>query len=100
MISRISEAERRQIWQAMRAPVYAFASLLGLLLVIVLLGALAPGRITSYLELGIVLCMVATVLLVSMEVRHEPPLMRLFALLGFFWLAILAGMTMVDYWTR
>ena len=35
--------------------------------------------------------MVALILLVSMEVIHEPPLIRLFSGLGFFWVAILVG---------
>ena len=44
--------------------------------------------------------LVLTVLLVSMEVLQEPPLMRLFAALGFFWVAIMFSMTLVDYLSR
>ena len=44
--------------------------------------------------------MVATVLLFSMEVRKEPPLTRVFSLLGFCWVAVLFGMTLIDYLTR
>ena len=44
--------------------------------------------------------MVALILLVSMEVIHEPPLIRLFSGLGFFWVAILVGMTLTDYLAR
>ena len=44
--------------------------------------------------------MILTVLLFAMDVRLESPLMRFYALLGFCWLTILLGMTMLDYWTR
>ncbi len=97
---RTTPEEWRAIWQKMRVPVFVFAALLGFLAVIVLLGALVPGRTASFIEAGVTLCMILTVLLFSMEVRLETPLMRLFAMLGFCWLTILLGMTMVDYWTR
>ncbi|WP_274534735.1 hypothetical protein [Methylobacterium sp. Leaf94] len=38
--------------------------------------------------------MAAIIIRVSMAVRHEPPLVRLFAGVGFFWGAILFGMTL------
>ncbi len=44
--------------------------------------------------------MVVTILLFSMEVRHEPPLVKLFAGIGFFWVGILFTMTLVDYLSR
>jgi len=44
--------------------------------------------------------MVALILLVSMEVLKEPPLVKLFSVLGFFWVAILVGMTLTDYLAR
>ncbi|WP_280138138.1 MULTISPECIES: hypothetical protein [unclassified Methylobacterium] len=40
--------------------------------------------------------MAAIIIRVSMAVRHEPPLVRLFAGVGFFWVAILFGMTLTD----
>ena len=93
-------AEKRAIWAAMRVPVFSFAALLAMLACIVLLGQLVPGRTASFLEVGLTACMAITVLLFSMEVREEAPLMRFYAVLGFCWLAILIGMTMVDYLTR
>ena len=96
----VPEAERDAIWSAMRVPVFAWAALLGFLCCIVLLGALLPGRTTSFLVVGLTLCMVGTVLLFSMEVRHEAPLLRFYAVLGFMWLGILVGMTMLDFVTR
>ena len=46
------------------------------------------------------LALLGLVLLTSMELGHESPVVRLFAGLSFFWLAILFGMTMQDYLTR
>ena len=51
-------------------------------------------------ELPILLCMVATVLLFSMEIIEDPPLTRLFSVIGFCWVGILFAMTMIDYLTR
>ncbi len=84
----------------MRTPLLAFAALLVLLGINVLLGALLPFRQAWIVECVVMLCMVLVVLLFSMEVIHEPPLMRVFAILGFFWLAIMFGMTSVDYLSR
>jgi cytochrome c oxidase subunit 4 len=44
--------------------------------------------------------MVLTVLLVSMEMIEEPPLVRVFSALGFFWVMIMFGMTLTDYLYR
>lgn len=93
-------ADRAAILAAMRVPLVAFAVLLGGLALIVLLGQAMPGRVASFLEVGIVLGMIATVLLFTMEVRHEAALIKIFSVLGFFWLCILGGMTMIDYLTR
>lgn len=84
----------------MRVPVFAFAALLLFLAAIVLLGALAPSRMASFIEIGLAVCMILTVLLFSMEVRLEAPLMRFFSLLGFAWVCILFGMVLLDYLSR
>ena len=94
------EADRREIWVHMRVPTFAALSLVFFLLCIVLLGTLVPGRTASFLEAGLAICSAITVLLFSMEVRLQPGLMRLYASFGFAWLSVLAGMTMLDYWTR
>ena len=93
-------AARRALWQRMRVPAFAFIALMLFLAAIVLLGALAPSRTASFIEIGLVLCMITTVLLFSMEVRLETPLMRFFALLGFAWVGILFGMILLDYRSR
>ncbi len=97
----LSADEKRAIWTKMRVPVFTFIALLGFLAAIILLGELAPAaRITRFLIAGIVLCMILTVLFFAMDVRLEGALMRFYAFLGFCWLTILLGMTMLDYWTR
>ena len=97
----LSEAEKRAIWGSMRVPVFTFVALIALLGGIVLLGLLAPpSHTTQFLIAGLALCMILTVLLFAMDVRLEHGLMRFYAFLGFCWLTILIGMTMLDYWTR
>ena len=44
--------------------------------------------------------MVLTVLLFSMEVLEEAPLLRFFSAYGFAWLAVMIVLTMTDYLTR
>lgn len=84
----------------MRVAVAAFAALLAGLAAIVALGVVAPSPASSAIMLALLAAMVATVLLFSMEVPQEPPLTRFFSVLGFAWVAILVGMTLLDYFTR
>ena len=63
-------------------------------------GLFAPSYAGSWLVIGLTACMAITVLLFSMEVREEEPLMRFFAGLGFAWVGILFGMTLLDYLAR
>ena len=96
----MSRDDWKVLWRHMRPPVFSFVLLVVLLSVNVILGATLPFSWT-YIAEGVVLaCMVLTVLLVSMEVLHEPPLMQLFAGLGFFWVAIMFTMILVDYLSR
>ena len=96
----ISDEDERVIWHHMRMPAYTFVALLVLLGGEVLLGAILPFPGAWILEACIAVSMVVTVLLFSMEVLEEPPLMRVFAGLGFFWVAVLMGITVIDYLTR
>ncbi len=95
-----SEPSRQDVLRHMRVPIIAFVSLICLLGIIVALGALAPSHTASIIEFGLLVCMVLIVLLLSMEVPSEPPLMRFFASVGFAWVAILFAMTILDYTTR
>ena len=92
--------QQREILHHMRVPFLSFVALLTFLAAIVALGALMPSHTVSLIEIGLTVCMVLTVLLFSMEVIEEAPLMRLFAGVGFVWVAVLFGMTMIDYLTR
>ncbi|WP_238312808.1 oxidase [Methylobacterium crusticola] len=96
----MSDDERRVLRAHMRVPVLTAGALLGLLGVNVALGATLPFAHVWILELMVATAMVVTILWVSMEVRHEPPLVRLFAGIGFFWVGILFAMTLTDYLTR
>lgn len=92
--------DRALLRRRLRVPVLTFLALLGLLAVNVTLGATLPFAHVWALELAVVGLMAGIILLVSMEVRKEPPLIRLFSGLGFFWVCILMGMTLTDYLAR
>ena len=98
--TKLTDAQRRDLWREMRVPTFAFAALLLFLGGIVLLGSLAPSRISSGLEFALLVCMALTVLLFSMEVRDEKPLTRFFSAFGFIWVGVLVSLLMVDYLTR
>ncbi len=89
-----------ELRHALRGPIVVFVALLALLAVNVTLGALRPhGRLWP-LELSIVAIMVTITILFSMEAIQQVALIRLFSMLGFVWLGILFGLTMLDYATR
>ncbi len=99
-LAALSADDRALLRTRLRTPVLTFLALLALLAVNVTLGATLPFGSVWIVELLVVAAMVALILLVSMEVIHEPPLVRLFAGLGFFWVAIMVGMTLTDYLAR
>ena len=96
----MTREDRRTLLRHMRTPLLSFVALLTLLAINVTLGALLPFRAVWMVEAAVTACMVAIVLIVSMELLHEPPLVRLFSVLGFFWVCILFGMTLTDYLAR
>jgi cytochrome c oxidase subunit 4 len=100
LLQSLTPEQRRAIWSQMRVPTYAFPVLMLCLSGIVLLGALAPSHISSILELALLAVMVLTVLLFSMEIREEPPLLRFFSAFGFAWVAVMFVLLMVDYLAR
>lgn len=99
-LATLSPDDRALLRRSLRTPVLTFLALLALLAVNVALGATLPFANVWIIELAVVATMVALILLFSMEVIHEPPLVRLFSGLGFFWVAILMGMTLTDYLAR
>ena len=92
--------EGRELLRRMGLPLRVFAGLMLSLGTLVLFGATTPFPMVWIVELAVLLVMVASVLLFSMEIVREPPLIRLYAVLGFCWLCILFGMTLIDYLTR
>ncbi len=96
----LTPEEKRKLMARMRVPAFSFVTLMGLLAVNVLLGATLPFPQVWIVQLLVLVTMVAVVLLFSMEVLHEPPLIRLFSVLGFCWVGILFAMTLIDYLTR
>ena len=92
--------QRRAFLRRMDMPLRVFVGLALSLATLVLFGATTPFPQVWMLELATLVVMVVTVLLFSMEVVEEPPLIRLYAVLGFCWVAILFGMTLIDYLTR
>ena len=96
----LSADDRALLRRHLRTPIRTFLALLALLAVNVTLGATRPFEQVWLVELAVVAAMVALILLVSMEVRREPPLVKLVSGLGFFWVAILVGMTLTDYLAR
>ena len=99
-LATLSDDDRALLKKRLRKPVLTFLSLMGLLAINVALGATLPFEQVWALELVVVAAMALVVLLVSMEVLHEPPLVKLFSGLGFFWVAIMVGMTLTDYLGR
>ena len=96
----LSREDRALAIRHLRRPILTFLALLALLAVNVTLGATLPFEQVWIVELLVVTVMASLVILVSMETLHEPPLVKLFAGIGFFWVAILFAMTLTDYLSR
>jgi cytochrome c oxidase subunit 4 len=58
------------------------------------------GSFNLVVSLSIAIAKALIVLLVFMELRASPPLVRSFAAAGFFWLMIMIVLTGADYWHR
>jgi cytochrome c oxidase subunit 4 len=84
----------------LRTPFLTMLALLSLLGINVVLGIFFISGSMWIVEVVIAMTMVAMVVVVAMEAHKEPPLIQLFAGLGFFWVAILFTLTMIDYATR
>lgn len=99
----MTREDRRTLWHHMRMPVFAFVALILLLAVNVAFGIFLPSHRFPDIwvaEAAIAVTMVLVVLIFSMELIREPPLMRLFSAISFFWVGILFSMTLLDYLTR
>ncbi len=96
----ITAAQKRELMHRMREPLMTFVGLLGLLALNAITGWFQFFPHTWALNLGVLVLMIAVVLLFSMEVIKDPPLIRFFSVLGFCWVGILFAMVLIDYTTR
>jgi len=77
-----------------------FAALLILTLATVLVAEVNLGIFNDVVALGIAVTKATLVLLFFMHIRHSTRMTVLTAVSGFFWLAILFGLTIADYASR
>ena len=95
-----TEAQKHAFLKRMNLPIRVFIGLMLSLGTMVLFGATTPSYSVWIPEVLVLLTMVVTVLLFSMEIIKEPPLIRLYSVLGFCWVSVLFAMTLIDYLTR
>jgi cytochrome c oxidase subunit 4 len=91
---------RGELGERLRVPALVWLGLMLLLGVISAIGAFSPGGAWWIPEFFCMVVMVSLVVVVSMEMLRHQPIVRLFSVLGFFWVGILFGMIMIDYLTR
>lgn len=77
-----------------------FAALIGLLVVTVLIAEVNLGALNFPVAIGIATVKAVLIMMFFMHVRYGTPLIWLIAGAGYFWLAILFGLTLADYLTR
>ena len=100
MDAKVTAEQKRELVHRMREPILTFAGLLGLLALNAVAGWFQFFPNTWALNLGVLVLMIVTVLLFSMEVIKDPPLIRFFSARGFCWVGILFTMVLIDYTTR
>ncbi|MBV9523438.1 MAG: cytochrome C oxidase subunit IV family protein [Alphaproteobacteria bacterium] len=87
-----------------RSPIFTF--LVAWLVLVLLLGVslllayLPLGAAHTFLPLAIALTQAFIIMAIFMKLRGRPSLKWIFAGAGFFWLAILLGLSTTDYATR
>jgi cytochrome c oxidase subunit 4 len=80
--------------------VTVFVTLIGLTLLTTGVAFIDLGAFNTVVALAIAFCKMLLVILFFMHVRHSSGLVRITVIAGFFWLALLIGLTMTDYRTR
>lgn len=83
-----------------RATLVTWLALLGLVAATVALAYVPMGRGNTAASLAIAAAKAALVMTVFMKLAHARPLIRIFALAVFLWLAMLLAMTMTDFLTQ
>ena len=77
-----------------------FLALAGLTILTTGVAFIDLGAFNTVVALAIAFCKMLLVILFFMHLRHSGGLVRLALLAGFFWLALLIGLTMSDYRSR
>lgn len=77
-----------------------FAALLVLLALTAAATRLPPGPWSLPIALGIATAKAALIFLYFMRLRYQRAMVRIFAVAGFFWLAVAGALTFADYLTR
>lgn len=77
-----------------------FVALLVLLAVTVGIAQIELGRLNFLAAAAVATVKAVLIMLFFMHVRYSTPLTWIVAGAGFFWLAILFGLGLSDYWTR
>ena len=80
--------------------VIVFAGLTGLTLMTTGVAFIDLGAFNTIAALAIAFCKMLLVIFFFMHLRQSGGLVRIVLLAGFFWLALLIGLTMSDYRTR
>ena len=80
--------------------ILVFASLIGLTLLTTGVAFIDLGPLNTIVALAIAFSKMLLVVLFFMHLRHSSGLVKIVLLAGFFWLALLIGLTMSDYRTR
>lgn len=87
-------------WRPSQPLVLAWLALLALLAATVVLAYQPFGAWNGVIAWTIAMAKAATVAAIFMELRVRPGLVRVFAAAGFFWLAILLWLGLMDVLTR
>ena len=82
--------ERQELRHELRVPALVWLALMALLSVISTIGVLSPHGHWWIAEVFCLAVMVSLVIVFSMEMHRHAPIVRLFSLLGFFWVGILS----------
>jgi cytochrome c oxidase subunit 4 len=85
---------------AVRTYVFVFLALVVGTIVTVLAARQDFGLLNTPIALGIAVTKASLVVIYFMGVRYNTPLTKVVVVAGFFWLAIMFGLTMNDYLTR
>ena len=80
--------------------ILVYVALLALLGLTATATLLPPGPWSTPVALAIAAGKAMLIFIYFMRLRERPGLVRVFALAGFFWLAILMGLTVADFFTR